>query len=260
MTGKYELGTMTWAEAKEANLPEKVVLLPIGTTEQNGPACPLSIDTYISNYFAVEVARRTGSIAMPAIPYGCSAAFGGFAGTIWLEPSTLEAVVRDVARACARHGVKRFVAVNNHGPNQAAVETALRQVMRETGMKTIGVWPGEITRKLAEEELKAHPEVLGHGGEPMTSLIMAIAPHTVRKDLAAESPQKHSAIGRFVVRNSVQSTFEGHPVRLYLDVDQVSKTGQTGDPRGASAEFGQRLLDHLVAWGVDLVEELKRVW
>ena len=106
MNRKFNLEQMTWVDAQEAFKNNPVAILPIGTTEENGPACALGIDTIIARYFAEEVGRRTGSIVLPVLPYGCSLAFKGFPGTIWLSPETLKMVVSDICESFVHHGIK----------------------------------------------------------------------------------------------------------------------------------------------------------
>lgn len=256
---KCELSEMTWVEARDALIPGRVVLLPVGTTEQNGPACPLGIDTYIAHYFAVEVAKRTGSLVLPAIPYGCSGAFRSFPGTVWVEAETLRSLARDIARALAHHGVERLVAVNNHGTNLYPVQQALYQVMDETGLRALTVWPSQVIHKMADEDRRNQPVEMGHGGEPMTSVMMAIKSDLVRVDLSPATPQALSPKGDFKIKNSSLASFKGFPVHLYTDIREVSKTGQTGDSSKASSEYGRQLLQRVIQWGVELIYAFKRV-
>ena len=259
MLAKNDLGSMTWVEAEKALKLDPVVLLPVGTLEQNGPHCPLGTDTFIADYFTREVARQTDSLVLPAIPYGCSQAFRSFAGTVWLTAGTLQAVVQDVARALAHHGCHRFMVVNNHGPNQYPVEQAVREVMTTAKIRVISVWPSQVLHRMALEMYREEPGVIGHGGEPMTSVMMALRGEDVRTDLVPDGVQKLSPVGNFQVGNSTQSWFRGHPLQFYLDVREVTGTGQTGDARRASAQKGKALLEKAVAWGIGLVEEFKRM-
>lgn len=259
MLPKNDLRQMTWVEAEEALKLDPVVLLPVGTLEQNGPHCPLGTDTFIADYFTREVARHTDSLVAPTIPYGCSQAFKNFAGTVWLNAETLQAVVRDVTRALAHHGCRRFMVVNNHGPNQYPVEQAAREIMEGAQIRIMSVWPSQVLHRLAAEMYRDEVGLMGHGGEPMTSVMMALRAEDVRRDLVPDALQKLSPVGNLQVQNSSQSSFRGQPLQLFLDVREVSETGQTGDARRASAEKGKVLLEKVIAWGVELVNEFKRM-
>lgn len=255
---KYELNRMSWTEAEEAFKKNAIAILPIGTTEQNGPHIPLGNDALVADYVAREIAKRSECLLLPLIPYGCSRQFRNYAGTLWLQPETLQALVYDIGLSLANHGCKGLVVANNHGTNQYPVEQALRQVMDMTNMKSISFWPGRVLRKLGDEFYKDRPEVLGHGGEPMTSVIMAVAGDDVATDRILDTCLKPNTIGKFQVQDSSNSIFKDCPVNLYLDMIKVTPTGQTGDAHSASAELGKALVERTITWGVEMVHEFKK--
>ena len=254
---KTELARMTWKEAEEALSTRPVALLPVGSLEQNGPQCPLATDTLVADHFARRVAEATGSLLLPPIGYGCSQAFQGFAGTISLHPETLARVVADVLGGLRRQGVEHVLVVNNHGPNEGAIEQAIRELRARSGGVFAIVWPGQVLQQMAAASLPAFEQVRGHGGEPMTSVMLAIAPDAVRMDLAAAG--RLSDLGAFQVEASMRARFRKHPLNLCVDIDQVSASGITGDPTGASAQRGAPLLEQLVAWGIELVRAFRAV-
>jgi creatinine amidohydrolase len=255
---KTALARMTWKEAEEALRPRPVALLPVGSLEQNGPQCPLGTDTCIADHFARRVAEAAGGLLLPSIGYGCSQAFQGFAGTIALHPETLARVVGDVLRGMRRHGVEHVLVVNNHGPNEGAIEAAIRDVRAETGGVFAIVWPSQVLQQLATATPRpGFAEARGHGGEPMTSVMLAVDPDAVRMDLAVADRLRD--LGAFQVEASMRARFRKYPLNLCVDIDQVSGTGVSGDPTGASAQWGASLLEELVAWGVELVREFRRI-
>ncbi|HVI84526.1 MAG TPA: creatininase family protein, partial [bacterium] len=67
---RYEL--LTWPEINEAVAMKKVVLLPVGATEQHGPHLPLDTDFKLASAVANEAGRRSPEdmVVMPAVPYG----------------------------------------------------------------------------------------------------------------------------------------------------------------------------------------------
>ncbi len=255
---KTDLARMTWKEAAEAIPAAPVALLPVGSLEQNGPQCPLGTDTTVAEYFARRVAGATGSLALPAIGYGCSQAFEGFAGTIALAPETLARVVADVLRGARRQGLTHVLVVNNHGPNESAIEGAIREVRAAAGGRFAIVWPSQVLQQMASAAPPpGFAEARGHGGEPTTSVMLAIDPEAMRMDLAV--PDRPRDLGAFQVEASMRARFGRYPLNLCVDIDQVSATGVTGDPRAASAAVGAPLLEALVAWGVELVREFRKL-
>ena len=251
---KHEAGFLTWLEIKQAAKSGRVLFLPIGSTEANGPHLPLSTDSIIAKYFSRELAKRVNGLSLPPIYYGCSEAFRGFSGTIWLRSSTLQAIVEDICQALSEHGFKHLIIVNNHGSNEPAIENAIRRTMRGSSLKIISVWPSSIIRQIAVQSIfKQTPEVIGHGGQPMTSIIQAIEPDAVRLDLASNDAKVLKSSGQFNTLNSTSSLFHGYKVNRYVEIHEVSDSSQTGDALAGSAEIGKQLLDELLTWGTKLV-------
>lgn len=254
---KHELIKMAWTEAKETFQAGTIAFLPIGTLEPCGPHNPMGNDGLVAEYMAKEVAKRTNSIVLPLIPYGCSRSFRNFPGCLWLRPEVLEGVVYDVVKGLDRHGCKGLVIVNNHGPNQYPVEQAVRNLMDETSMKIISFWPSMVFRATSPDIYESRADALGHGGEPSTSILMAIAEDGVAEDRMVTGVRKPNAVGSFQVRNSNTTKFKGVDINWFLDMDQVTQICQTGSSEGASADKGQLMLDRAVDWAVQMVEAFK---
>lgn len=252
---KFELNRMTWKEV-ELILPEQpVVFLPVGSTEQNGAQNPLGNDFLVSDYFAKEVAKRTGSLVAPGIPYGNSVAFRGYPGTLWLRPETLYAVVRDALAGIAHHGFDHILVVNNHGPNEAMIEAAIRDLDLNNQISIALIWPSRLIQQFATDLYEDYAGARGHGAEPTTSIMMALFPDDVRMEFA--KPDKIAEFQGVQILTSFSAKYNGAPVSFYTDMDQVSSTGITGDPMGASGERGAILLERLVSWGVEFATHFK---
>lgn len=239
----HELARMTWVEVGECLRRDPVVLLPVGAVECEGPHLPLGSDYLMAEYVALEVARRTGSVVAPGIQCGISPGLMGFPGTIALKPETLGAVLRDTLRCLARQGFRRFLLVCNHGPNAPVAETVAREIMDECeGVIAALVWPSELARKAAQE-LGIPEGDLGHGGEPTTSMMLAIASDCVRMDLAVAG--RLPCRGDLKLRSSSRAELKGIPMGWYVQVSDWSPTGVSGNPLGATAERGWRMLERV---------------
>jgi creatinine amidohydrolase len=251
---KHEAGLSTWVEIKQAVKLDRVLFLPIGSTEANGPHLPVITDSIIANYFAKELAKRVNGLSLPPIYYGCSEAFKGFCGTVWIHSSTLQAIVEDICQSIAKHGFRHLIIINNHGSNEPAIENAIRFTTRHYNLKIISVWPSRIINQMASKSIfKERPEVIGHGGQPMTSIIQAIMPDAVRLDLAPKGANNLKSSGQFNTLSSTSALFQGYKVNRYIEIHEVSDNSQTGDARAGSSEIGQKLLDELLDWGIKLV-------
>ena len=179
MAAKSFLMDMTWREFQEAVTPETVVLIPLGSVELEGPHLPLGVDAIAAEGAAAQLAGLDGVIIGPAVSIGYSKWFLPFPGVISLEQDTLVKLLGDYCESLISHGVLRLVFLNAHRGNNAAVETTAHKLMADHDVKVgmINVW------KLAND-LTAGKEIVAeggftHGGEIMTSVMMALRPEAV---------------------------------------------------------------------------------
>jgi len=251
------LSHLNWQEVLEITRQPSVVLLPVGSLEQNGCACPLGTDSLVAEHFCHRLAQMTNSVVAPTIPYGQSEAFKSFPGTVWLRPETLRRVVADVFVGLAASRFTHILVVNNHGRNEPTIEDAAREVSEKTDVVIGMIWPLGVMGELARRSAHLPAESMGHGGEPMASIIKYIAPDALRLDGAG--PDHLSQWGGFSIVNSCKALFEELPFGLYVDVAQVSDSGTTGDPTGANSEFGEHLLQEALNWAAKAVEAFRQL-
>ena len=134
------MAELSWPEWQSRIAGNPPVFLPVGATEQHGPHLPLNVDVVLPTGVCERVARQTGGLVAPTIPYGnrSQVRSGGgqhFPGTTSLDAHTLSMVVRDVLRDLGAHGVRRIVVLNGHFENTwplvEGVELALRELRRD---------------------------------------------------------------------------------------------------------------------------------
>lgn len=65
LAAKYVYGDLAWPDVNQAVELLKVILLPIGSTEQHGPHLPLDVDL-ISNSVCMEAGRRVPELVLVA--------------------------------------------------------------------------------------------------------------------------------------------------------------------------------------------------
>ncbi|WP_396655798.1 mycofactocin biosynthesis peptidyl-dipeptidase MftE [Microbacterium sp.] len=216
------LGSRTWETAGKG-----VLLIPLGSTEQHGPHLPLDTDTRIAAAVAADLADRFGAAGMPAlvappVAYGASGEHEGFAGTVSIGTAALTGVLVEATRSASRWA-GAVVFVNGHGGNVDAVREATAQ-LRSEGRDA--EW---VPCAAAVEESRAD----AHAGWVETSLMLHLAPDEVR-------------IGR-AVAGERKPLDEILPALRRDGVRGVAPNGVLGDPAGASAAEGRRLLDAMCA-------------
>jgi len=211
------LGASTWPTI--ASGAARILLLPLGSTEQHGPHLPLDTDTRIATACASTAAdRRPDTVVAPALPYGASGEHTGFAGTISMGTEALATVLVEITRSMTPP-LDRLVLVNGHGGNAAAVDDAIRRC--DADGRPLHAWWPRI------------PGGDAHAGRTETSLMLAIASELVDLDTAA--------------RGNTTPLDELAPALRRDGVAMHSPTGVLGDPTGASADEGHQLLELLVA-------------
>lgn len=208
------LGDLSWPQALEAGSRGAILLIPVGSTEQHGPHLPLGTDTEI----AVEIAGRVQSrlphaVIAPALAYGSSGEHGDFAGTLSIGQEALRMLVLELVRsASATFGTT--VLVSAHGGNHEPLSAACAQLDAEGRRALLWSprWRGDA-----------------HAGRVETSVMLAIDPDRVLRERAAAGNVE--PIERLIGELRI------HGVR------HLAPNGVLGDPDGASAEEGDRLLD-----------------
>jgi len=150
----FLLAKMTWPEAKALLTETDIAIIPVGSTEQHGPALPLDTDAFEAEQFAQAVAERlwpkVKTIVTPLVSYGVSPHHMPFAGTVTLRAETLIDLIVDIGLSLAKHGVKKIVVMNSHGGNTPALSIALRK-LHDAGLWCVQIAWWEIVADLVKQ-------------------------------------------------------------------------------------------------------------
>jgi len=210
------LGSLVSADLAETH---RLLLVPLGATEQHGPHLPLGTDTEIAVVLANRAATHVADVVVaPAIPYGSSGEHQDFPGTVSIGQDAMELVLVELVRS-ATATFSRILLLTAHGGNAAPVTRAVRR-LREEGRDALAwnpasAWSGDA-----------------HAGLIETSIMLALRPETVDITRAASG--------------NLRPLRDLLPELARAGVASVSPNGVLGDPSGASMEQGQTLLAQAV--------------
>jgi creatinine amidohydrolase len=214
----FTLGTARWPEVEAG--PRRLLVVPLGSLEQHGPHLPMDTDTRIACAVASRAcAGRAGVGLAPPVAIGASGEHADFPGTLSIGTVALSALLVELGRHASLHWPAMLL-VNGHGGNGPAITDAvsrLRDEGRECDVWHAGLGPGAGD---------------AHAGRTETSLMLALAPSEVLLDRAVAGDTRPIA--------ELLPELRAHGVR------RVSPNGVLGDPAGASAAEGERLLAQLV--------------
>ena len=203
---------LTWPQAQGRTA--QLLVVPIGSTEQHGPHLPLSTDTDVACALAVRLAARRPDVDVaPAVPYGASGEHAGFAGTLSIGTAALELLLVELVRS-ATATWPRVLLLSGHAGNATALRRAVALLRTESRDVRAWApsWPGDA-----------------HAGRTETSVQLALAPGRVLLRRAAAGATAPLA--------------DLLPAVLDAAVAAVSANGVLGDPSGAAADEGDRLLE-----------------
>jgi creatinine amidohydrolase len=215
----------------------QAAVLPFGATEPHNLHMPYGTDTFQVE----ELGRRACHFAwdrgarvalLPTMAYGVNTNHLGIPGALAcsVTPTTLLALIADLAESLERQNVRKLVLLNGHGGNE--LKPLTRQLHHRSGVflcvcdwyrMARDVYPGLFERPGE------------HADEVESSLGLAFFPQWMRMELAGPGtarPTRFEAVNR----GWISLTRPWHLL--------TADTG-VGDPSAASVDKGRRLMDVL---------------
>jgi len=249
---KVFLNEFTAKEIKEKLQNNEIdsAITMFGACESHGWHLPLGPDIFVPTEIAKRTAERLDkTIVVPGIPYGTSIHYNKFPITVSIRYETTIAIAEDIFTSLIEHGIKHIIILNGHDGNIPALEVAARNVKarhKEAVLVYIPAW-WEITGEQMKEDFEVW-DGLGHGGEGETSITMAVRPDLVSLDDAiCQMPHDMIALSEHA--------------SIIFDIEEITETGAIGDPTKATMEKGEKMLNIVVDYLVNLIKNLEnRKW
>ena len=192
------LEELTWTELRDqVQAGATTVLVPIGGTEQNGPAMVLGKHNVRAHVLAGKIAAGLGhALVAPVVAYvpegsvNPPTAHMRFPGTITIPDAAFEATLESAARSFRLHGFRDIVFLGDHGGYQKNMKRVADKLDREWAATPVRVHAldayyravgGEFAQALKSRGF-SDEEIGTHAGLADTALSMAVDPRLVRSE------------------------------------------------------------------------------
>src|SRR6478735_12199515 len=231
-----------WPDIAGSDAARWIAVLPLAATEQHGPHLPFETDVLIGEAYLARVRElvpaKIPATFMPIQPVGISTEHTDYPGTLTLPTDVALREWMELGRSVARSGIKKLVMVTSHGGNSAAMMLVAQDLRAQHGLLVVTTsWSrfGAPDGLFSAEELRHGI----HGGAVETSIMLAHYPHTVRKEAIADFRPSSIAM-----EQEFRWLSAHRPAPFAWQAQDLHTSGAAGDATIASAEKGQRLLDH----------------
>ena len=260
-THNHLLENMTFEEFKSWSDQEEspVILIPLGSQEIQGPVVPMG-DFMLARRIAEEVAKRSGAVAAPTMPFGFAEYFRSVPGGIALSADTFKGVLRDILDNFLKHGFKRLVILNGHSGNYSLIDQVIRAVRNETGVLVpcINLWRSIPDSVWTEAHGDYGKKAFSHGGDPITSVYLHYYPHLTHAE-RAKLPDTPGEMAGLPVMGLSGIKFKDLEIGMPVNVDDRCPDGiVNGDPARSSADKGEIFAEHLIGYCSDFVEHFRK--
>lgn len=239
------LAQLTWPviDALDRDTP---VVIPVAALEQHGHHLPVFTDSLLLGEIVRRAHERLNQrlLLVPLMWLGNSHHHLDFPGTLSAEPRVYLDLLNGLIDNFIVHGFRRIVVVNGHGGNDVPGRQSVFELRQRYRKRRDLLLLFATYWQLAEPAARIPDLVqstMGHACEWETSMVLAIAPDTVREHLSI---------------NATDATESFAPAARAWTMPDRSPAGHIGNPGAASAAKGEQLLELFSAGLVDFFERV----
>jgi len=242
MTPTRRLDELRAPDIAERLSPSSIIVQPVGAIEQHGPHLPFNTDLVVAEAVSSALVERHGDEhdlwLLPPLAYTKSNEHAWSAGSIWLGPETMLAVLNDLGRSIAKLPTRRLVFLNGHGGNSSLLNVACRELRLHHDLLTFLAHP-RVPRDQGGPSNEDEHGMGIHGGHGETSMMLHLRPDLV------DLPSAGRRIPESLIGN--EHVAFGGPISFGWVSNDWDEEGYIGDPTGATAEIGKEMFDGAVA-------------
>jgi creatinine amidohydrolase len=189
------LEDLTWVELKQAiALGAKTAIVPIGGTEQNGPAMALGKHNARVKFLAEKIASQLGdALVAPVMAYVPEGAISPptahmkFPGTLTISDDAFMQILESTAKSLHHAGFRNIVFIGDHGSYQSDLAAVAAKLNTQKIHTLAALQYYAVVQHNYVDALKAkghsQAEIGTHAALADTSLQLAVAPDMVRTEL-----------------------------------------------------------------------------
>lgn len=253
-----DLSTRDFSEARASGLAaQTVAVLPVAAVEQHGPHLPLHVDaTLLQGVIDAALPQLPADLPALFLPpqnVGFSTEHTAFPGTLTLSPATVIALWNELGACVARAGVKKLLLLNGHGGQVSVMDIVARELRQQCGLLVYSAsWFSLPLPDAVQGLFSAEEHRFGiHAGEIETSMMLHLAPQTVRMEHAAQwRSSSQDRAERYAVLGN------GRSARMGWAMQDYHPCGAVGNAAGATAEKGRAVVEAAGAALAQLLQEL----
>jgi creatinine amidohydrolase len=234
----------------------KVILIPIGHTEQHGFHLPLCVDTIIIDAIAQGTVAKmpTRSWAMPVMPYGVSTHRSSFAATMNAGGRAFEDFWVAAIDVLVSRGFDRMYLMSGHGGNTSFLVNIVKYAgERHRRIFCATTWlhtSGKIGAAALEKYRTSPIGGMGHACELETAFLLHLRPDLCKMERAVDEMDFVSTPDYYM------DWIEGGSIIANPPWDDDTQTGAYGAGSHGTAEKGQVWLQAAIDEKADHVEQI----
>ncbi len=236
-----------------------IAVLPIAAIEQHGPHLPVSVDTTlvdgVIDACLPHLRADVTALFLPTQAVGKSNEHARYAGTLTLSADTLRAIWMELGACVARAGFGKLVLLNSHGGQVALMETVARDLRVVHDIVVVSTnWFSLPMASEVHALFTAEEHRFGiHAGDVETSMMLALAPHTVRmgEARAFDSAMEQRARDFPLLGNGAG--------KVAWQVQDLNAWGAAGDATLATEAKGRAVIDGAGRQLAALLHEVDRL-
>ena len=216
----YAIDELPWTEIGEILAAEPRLIFPVGALDQHGAHLPVGANITVAAQVAAAVSERLGILRAPPFSYGVAVGGGPFPGAAGPRRKTFHRVFNELLARWEDDGVRHFIVITAHR-FEPHLEALLMTPAVRASKSVYDLYQIDVS-----DIIESDPE-FEHAGELETSLMLHLAPGTVRLSEARDFLPQGPALRKYTRRR--------------VPTPPLESGGVLGAPSLATAEKGARI-------------------